>query len=318
MVRAMVERKRDPLDTTIDSDVDAGTVPEAPSRVGRYEIKKPIGLGGSSVVYEAWDPEIGRGVALKLVHGRPGREDEVRRRALREARAMARLQHENVLQLYDFGEHQGSVFLAMELVSAQTLREWLDQGPHPWRATLMLFLQAGRGLAAVHEAGLVHRDFKPDNVLVTREGRALIVDFGLVRVIDPASESLRRGVLLYEPDIELTDEDAVLGTPAYMAPEQFRGEKADPRSDQFAFCASLFEGLYGSRPFQGDDFATIEREVLSGRVGEPKTPGEVPTHVHAALLRGLSPDRDARFSAMEEAIAALAIDPSEPPRGHRF
>jgi serine/threonine protein kinase len=309
---------KDPLDTTLGSEADAASAPAPPERVGRYEVRRPLGLGGSSVVYEAWDEEMERGVALKLVHGRPGREDEVRARALREAKAMARIHHENVLQLYDYGEHRGSVYLAMELVTAATMRSWLDEGPHPWRQALKIFLQAGRGLAAVHEAGLVHRDVKPDNVLVTREGRALLVDFGLVRLAEPASDSLRRGVLEYEPPIELTDEDAVLGTPAYMAPEQFRGERADARSDQFSFCASLFEGLYLRRPFAGDDYRAIEKEVLAGRVVDRPAHTEVPQWLDRAVVRGLATKREDRYPTMDEALVALELDPTEPPHGPHF
>ena len=194
-----------------------------PVRVGRFEIRRRLGRGGLGVVYAAFDPELDREVALKLV--RPDRSaGDDRERLLREARAMARLAHPNVVPVYEVGYDDDRVFLAMERVPGRTLREWL-QTPRTWREIVRMFLQAGRGLAAAHDAKLVHRDIKPDNVLVGDDGRARVTDFGLAH-----------------------DDDAVGGTPAYMAPEQRAGGAVTAAVDQYAFAISLREALGDSAP----------------------------------------------------------------------
>ncbi|WP_224242417.1 serine/threonine-protein kinase [Hyalangium gracile] len=232
------------------------------SQVGRYLLLQRLGEGGMGVVYSAYDPDLDRRVALKLL--RPdGQTDseEARARLLREAQALARVSHPNVIPIFDVGVWGEQVFLAMELVEGGTLASWLKETERPWREVLSYFLQAGRGLQAAHEAGLVHRDFKPANVLVSRTGRVFVTDFGLARqmggasapkALPPTEELARRMTptdnrLLETP---ITQVGLVMGTPSYMSPEQFRDAELDARSDQFSFCAALYLGLYRQRPFE--------------------------------------------------------------------
>src|SRR5262245_37690244 len=206
------------------------------------------------VVYAAYDPELDRRVALKLLHA--GGSVEARKRLLREAQAMARLAHPNVIAVHDVGTWGDEVFVAMEFVEGPTLAERVRDEEPGWREVLDLYLQAGEGLAAAHVAGIVHRDFKPQNALVGRDGRVRVLDFGLARgtgALPPreAEEGPDSGAapgLLVTP---LTRSGSRMGTPAYMSPEQFEGLPADELSDQFSFCVALYEALYGERPFGG-------------------------------------------------------------------
>ncbi|KAB2962763.1 MAG: tetratricopeptide repeat protein [Thermoanaerobaculia bacterium] len=225
--------------------------------LGRYLILGRLGAGGMGVVYTAFDPELDRKVAVKLLHGDRARRGSARLQ--REARALARLQHPNVIAVHDVGTIDGRVFVAMEYVDGETLTAHLDRVAPDWRVTLALFEQAGRGLAAAHAAGLVHRDFKPENVLVGRDGRVRVLDFGLARATSEGGDGEGDGMsgpltdsradLLATP---LTRAGTVVGTPAYMAPEQLDGTPADARSDQFGFAVALWEGLYRRPPFAGE------------------------------------------------------------------
>ena len=222
-----------------------------------------LGSGGMGVVYAAFDPELNRRVAIKLVRAELGRDEHGRARMVREAQAMARLSHPNVVSVYDVGiAGDGSLFIAIELVEGGTLSDWLRQSPRSGRDVLAMFIAAGRGLAAAHRAGLVHRDFKPENVLVGTDGRPRVTDFGLVcadsadnadsvveRTTDPEPISLSSSSdSLQTP---LTNAGVVMGTPGYMSPEQCASLPTDARSDQFSFCAALYRALYGERPFEG-------------------------------------------------------------------
>ena len=279
---------------------------ERGTAVGRYLVLELLGAGGMGAVYAAYDPELDRKVALKLVL--PGSGGSIgRARILREAQAIARLAHPNVVAVHDVGTRVDQVFVAMELVDGETLTAWLRERRRTTEEILEVFLQAGRGLAAAHRAGLVHRDFKPDNVLVGRDGRARVVDFGLVREVDQVE---------VEPDtpvpsepalsMELTQAGAVMGTPAYMAPEQFTfGRTTDARSDQYSFCVSLFEALHGAVPFAGDDLASTAEQVLSGAVPELGGDRKVPAHVRAVLRRGMSVRADDRFPSMDALLVEL-------------
>ncbi|HEY3353551.1 MAG TPA: serine/threonine-protein kinase, partial [Polyangia bacterium] len=276
--------------------------------VGRYIILNPIGAGGMGVVYAAYDAELDRTIALKLLRPAPAataRADEIRARLLREAQALARLQHPNVVAVHDAGTFHDEVFVAMELVDGETLTRWLRARRRTWREVIAVFVQAGTGLAAAHSAGLVHRDFKPDNVLVGKDGRARVADFGLAR---PASAAPEATLTAPAPPDErpraLTRTGARLGTPAYMAPEQHRGEAADARSDQFSFCVALYEALYGERPC-GDDGGVRRR-------GEPRdSPRDrrVPARLRRVVRRGLSGAPAARYPSMEALLAALGRNP---------
>jgi len=219
-----------PAPAETNADGEAG---ERRLLLGRFALVRQIGQGGMGVVYTALDELLGRAVAIKMI--RADRAGAVAvARILREAQALARLSHPNVVQLHDVRTADGQIFLAMEYVPGRTLRAWLEQ--RPGRAEILArFAEAGRGLAAAHAAGLVHRDFKPDNVLVGDDGRVRVVDFGLVAADEPARATLVDAAPDPGASDTLTRAGAVVGTPAYMAPEQLRGEAADARSDQFAF-----------------------------------------------------------------------------------
>jgi len=282
--------------------------------VGRYVVLDRIGSGGMGVVYAAYDPELDRRVAIKLL--RPDRfsSEGGRLRLLREAQALARLTHPNVVAVYDAGTFGERVFVAMELVEGETLREWLKAGPRSWREVLDRFLPAGRGLAAAHAAGLVHRDFKPENVLLGRDGRVRVVDFGLAKALaDAAEEPAAAGVAAEDSGgalvTPLTEWGVALGTPAYMAPEQLRGTAADARSDQFSFCVALYEALYGERPFAGDGRGEIGEAVLRGEVKEAPAGTKVPGWLRAVVLRGLKVGPEERYPAMDDLLRDLARDP---------
>ncbi|HJZ88799.1 MAG TPA: protein kinase [Polyangia bacterium] len=264
------------------------------TRVGRYEIESFRAAGGLGLVYVARDTELGRRVALKLLKLDAG--DQVR--LMREAQAMARVSHPNVVAVFDVGEWQGRIFLAMELVEGVDLRAWLAAGSRRRTEIVDVFRAAGRGLAAAHAAGLVHRDFKPDNVLVDADGRARVTDFGLARAVDVAA-----------PKDEL-----IAGTPAYMAPEQHRGEPAFARTDQFAFCVALYEALYRERPFAGEDQDTVRAAVLDGRVRPAPQRPRVPRTLRRILLRGMSPRPGDRFPTMDALLGALGRDRTKIPR----
>jgi tetratricopeptide (TPR) repeat protein len=283
---------------------------ERGAAVGRYVILDRIGSGGMGVVYAAYDPELDRRVALKLLRtdrfAAPGHL-----RLLREAQALARLTHPNVVAVHDAGTFGDRVFVTMELVEGETLRQWLEAGARSWREVLDRLLAAGRGLAAAHAAGLVHRDFKPENVLLGRDGRVRVVDFGLAKALADAAEEESpvpdSGGELASP---LTEWGAVLGTPAYMAPEQIRGIAADARSDQFSFCVALYEALYDERPFAGKGPREIAESVARGVPREAPAGTKVPGWLRAVVLRGLKADPEERYPGMDDLLRDLERDPA--------
>ncbi len=267
------------------------------TRVGRYLVIRQLGAGAMGRVLEAQDPQLQRTVAIKLALG--GSNEELRARLLREAQAAAKVRHPNVVTVHDAGTHSDEVFIAMELVPGGSLRTWLETR-RGWREVVRVFLGAARGLAAVHAAGLVHRDFKPDNVLLERDGTARVSDFGLVgRDAALASDPARR-----TSDWDLTATGALMGTPAYMAPELFQRQPATPAADQFAFCVSLFEALEGKRPFQATSLAELERVVCEGTAAPLTAP--VPRWLAALVKRGMATDATQRFASMDQIIEALA------------
>jgi len=301
---------------------------ERGARMGRYMLLKPLGEGGMGVVYAAYDPELDRKVALKLLRTDPqGPEPTAgRARLLREAQAMARISHPNVCAVYDAGTFQEQIFIAMEFVEGTTLHDWLAAKPRPWRELLRVFIEAGQGLAAAHEAGLVHRDFKPGNVLIGKGERALVTDFGLARLTSMQEEDKATVELILgsAPSSALnsavTRADIVMGTPTYMPPEQYMGITPDARSDQFSFCAALFWSLYSLRPFEPQKVYEAARVLASERPGgaavslpsvvqEPPARSEVPAWVRRAVLRGLSLRPQERFPSMRELLEALAQEP---------
>ncbi|MCB9754375.1 MAG: serine/threonine protein kinase [Myxococcales bacterium] len=278
---------------------------EEPLRIGRFRVLRCVGQGGMGMVFAAHDDVLQRTVALKLL--RP----ELSSASLTdEAHALARLSHPNVVGIYDVGVHDGQHFIAMEFVDGCTLGAWL-RGGRALSEVINVFVAAGRGLAAAHAVGLVHRDFKPDNVLVGRDGRPRILDFGLARPPDRRSDTpaavppLPAGCAAEET--ALTQDGVLLGTPAYMAPEQHLGEPADARSDQFSFAVALYEAVYGSRPFRGDDIRTLSLAIVRGALQRPPTPRyDVPPWLDALLERALRVSPDSRFPSMDALVEELA------------
>jgi tetratricopeptide (TPR) repeat protein len=266
--------------------------------VGRYLVLERLGAGGMGVVYAAYDPELDRRVALKLLRtGGLGLELEAGRALLlREAQAMARVSHPHVVPVYDVGTFGEQVFLAMELVEAQTLRQWLSAAPRSWHEVRNAFVEAGRGLAAAHAVGLVHGDVKPENLLVgRRDGRVRVTDFGLARTATPEADVPRFAG----------------GTPAYMAPELLaRDGRVDGRSDQFSLCVALYEALHGERPFAGATQEELEAEIRAGRVRPVPRGSAVPAWLTRAVLQGLEVDPARRHASLEALLTALLADPA--------
>ncbi len=292
-----------------------------PVTLDRFVVLHRVGQGAMGVVYAAHDPKLDRKVALKLVDTSGFGSEGVataRSRIEREARAAADLAHPNVVTIYDTGTVGDQVFLAMEFIDGQTLRQW-SQAEHDWREVVNLFVEIGRGLAAAHDKGIVHRDFKPDNVLVGSDGRPRVVDFGLARPVPGAlrsTQSLDRTVSIdggeqgSEASADASSsvqapETSIAGTPAYMSPEQYEGRNIGPHSDQFGFCVALYEALVGERPFQGATPTALAEAVLEGQ--RQPLPGShaVPPRVMAVVLQGLVRDRQRRHRSMHHLIAGL-------------
>ncbi|HVU52725.1 MAG TPA: serine/threonine-protein kinase [Polyangia bacterium] len=313
--------------------------------IDRFVVLGLVGRGGMGEVYAAYDPELDRKVAIKLLRARGDAADQ-KTRLLREAQAIAKLQHPNVVVVYDVGTFGDNVFIAMEFVEGRTVGGWLSAGAgrRTRREILDVYLAAGRGLAAAHAAGLVHRDFKPDNVMVTNDGQVRVMDFGLARHVgeggapeeapplpvsgaedvgdtfDPALDPEATVDLRKARDtgpisgkylsLKLTQTGAMLGTPAYMAPEQFAVRPTDARTDQFSFCVALFEALYGARPFEGETFLALMTSVTTGKVSPVPAKTHVPGWMRRVLLRGLATEPGARWGSMAELLAALETDPT--------
>jgi serine/threonine protein kinase len=273
-----------------------------------------------SVVYRAYDPSLDRHIALKLIA--PWEDTSAFARLQREARAMAQLQHPNVAMVHEVGEHQDRCFIAMELIEGQTAKNWAAETARPWSEIVRIYLQAGRGLLAAHRAGLVHRDFKPNNVLVGDDGRVRVVDFGLARPVayDPSGDLLlpadtSPGAYVVTPRDEVLADDTqpsdvtatgiISGTPAYMAPEQHAGNTVSPQSDQFSFAVSLWEALYRQRPFPGRTAFAVAHAIADGNISPPPHRSRVPHWVEQILRRSLSTDPDERFDSMGSMLAAF-------------
>jgi tetratricopeptide (TPR) repeat protein/tRNA A-37 threonylcarbamoyl transferase component Bud32 len=296
-------------DTHVSGESEAGVRLTTTSGVrkgealDRYVILDQLGAGGMGEVYAAWDPVLDRKVAVKVLRGDFEGQDigeELKQRLLREAQALAKLSHPNVVTVHDVGIAGERVFLAMEFAEGKTIKKWLEKKPRPsWRSILEVFLVAGEGLAAAHAQGITHRDFKPDNVVVGSDGRVRVMDFGLAHgqaAKKDESASVRRSI---------TQPGAMLGTPAYMSLEALHGRPTDFRSDEFSFCVALYEALYGYRPFEGATPGAIAVEIEANRVLPPPKDTQVPRRIHQLILKGLRADPGERFQTLGALLVQL-------------
>jgi eukaryotic-like serine/threonine-protein kinase len=321
----------------------ADAILERGTAIGRFVVMGLLGKGGMGEVYAAHDPELDRQVAIKLLHAGTANESPGGRlRLMREAQAIARVSHPSVVVVYDVGTFRQRVFIAMELVAGHTLRYWTLERARSWPELLEVFVSAGRGLAAAHERELVHRDFKPDNVMIAFDGQVRVMDFGLVQLSGERStvtDAVPAAVHPVRPtgparddqdlqstqpvavtrasrpasgplSVELTRTGTAVGTPAYMSPEQFRNEPTDARTDQFSFCVALYEAIYGERPFAGASVHELSDEVCAGRVREAPLSSQVPGWLREVLLRGLRRGAGERWPSMNALLAELEKQPA--------
>jgi len=321
-----VRTARDPAVTVVSPELAASgsdgpaEVLEPGETIGRYVILNLLGHGGMGVVYTAYDPELDRKVALKLLLTT---DSDAGSRLQREAQAMAKLSHPNVVTIHDVGTHGGQVYLAMEYVHGDTLDRWLRKHDPPWSKILELFLAAGEGIAAAHAAGLVHRDIKPENIMISGDDRVRVMDFGLARADQapphnltgkhPSLAHLSRSNVL---NSALTMEGHLVGTPLYMAPEQWLGAPTDARSDIFSFAVALWEGLYGVHPFPSQSPAGVAVAVTEGELHPPPPRSTVPPWLRRVVSRALATSPDDRWPSMRAFVDALGQDPA--PRVRRL
>jgi len=330
---AETDRHDDDDDATIEA-VKRRTVqaPLSPgTRVSRYVISDVIGVGAAGVVYRAYDPELKRNIALKLLRTDHARElGSLKARLLREAQAMAQLSHPNVVSVFDVGTYGDEIVIVLELVEGQTLARWLGESPRSWQEIRTAFIDAGKGLAAAHAVQLVHRDFKPANVLVGVDGRVRVTDFGLARTMEldddakselasdsegPPSQPISTRRPLFS--MTATEDGGLVGTPVYMAPEQFRRRRADARTDQFSFCVALYMALYHRHPYLVASSKLYSLEQLADSVNHgllqiPDT-SIAPATLFEILRRGLQVDPKERFGSMQELLDNLISDPAALP-----
>ncbi len=286
--------------TVPDDDRESRDVPLKGTRLGRFVIERELGRGGMGVVFAAHDEFLHRSVALKVLYGHYGGPVG---RLLREARAMARVEHPNVVAVHDASVEQDQVYLVMDLVDGPHLGRWLQSRLHSWQEVVAIFVEAGRGLAAIHDAGLIHRDFKPQNVLVGSDGRARVTDFGLVRA-NVDVEGPTPGASMTGSGRTLTG--SVVGTPQFMAPEQLGGGEITAAADQFSFCASLYEALTGVPPFgRGGNRERLQR-MAARRVERPSDLDDVPNALLLVVERGLSFEPETRFPSMHGLVSELS------------
>ncbi|MFY0538877.1 WD40 repeat domain-containing serine/threonine protein kinase [Nannocystis pusilla] len=271
--------------------------PDSAPRLGRFILLEPVGRGGMGTVFAAFDPQLERKVAVKILHPQHSSD-----RLLQEAKALAKVEDHNILTIYEVGEHQGRAYIAMELLDGHSLGELQRRQRVPWRRWVQLYSAAGRGLDSAHRAGLVHRDFKPDNVLVARDGRVVVADFGL------ASEAptLRDSSLGHRRHLEesFAPPRQQPGTVLYMAPEQLSGGVCDARSDQYSFCLALWQAMHGEVPLV-PRWRYDLRAWQSLGLKRQRTP----LWVRRLLLRGLHPDPNERWPSMQALVEQLQRDP---------
>ncbi len=277
--------------------------------IGRFQILGQLGEGGMGVVYAAYDDKLDRKVAIKVLRGQASKT--ARTRLLREAQALAKLSHPNIVGVHEVGEHEGQVYLAMEFVRGQSLNEWIEE-PRPWRDVIEVFKQAALGLDVAHRHNLIHRDFKPHNAILSEDGTTKVLDFGLARAGDTddvAGEEELPGDKNVLHD-RLTHTGAIMGTPAYMSPEQHTGLQATARSDQFSFCIALYEALYRQHPYNTNSLSELVLGIVEGNILDPPRGSDVPQWVRKVVWRGLCVAPEDRFASMAELVAALEADPA--------
>jgi tetratricopeptide (TPR) repeat protein/predicted Ser/Thr protein kinase len=295
-------------DTAIAPNTEPGDIHRGET-LGRYVVVSRLGHGGMSVVYSAYDPELDRKIALKLLHAH-GESPAASLRLVREAQAMAQLSHENIVAVHDVGTFRDRTWIAMEFVEGQTLAQWLKESPRSWQEVLDVFLHAARGLQAAHAVGIVHRDFKPENVMISKAGKVRVMDFGLARAERPIERELPAALpelrKIRAFDVALTHTGARLGTPRYMAPEQWNGAETEARTDQFAFCVGLWQALHGAPPFSGLNLAELAVAVQRGQISPTPPNTTAPAWLRKIAERGLSVDPAQRFPSMDALIAAVA------------
>ncbi|MEE9383710.1 MAG: serine/threonine-protein kinase [Nannocystaceae bacterium] len=282
----------------------------AAPRLARCRLLDKIGEGGMGIVYSAYDDQLDRKLAIKVLPARRADSGTQRTRLLREAQAMAKLSHPNVVQVYEVVSLDACVYIAMEFVRGTTMGEWVSAAVRRTNEIVAAYVEAGRGLAAAHEAGIVHRDFKPGNVLVGEDGRVRVTDFGLAR---SAFDAIPEAALVPLPSSEAsrvphTATSSILGTPAYLSPEQHRGEPAGQRSDQFSFCVAMYEALYAERPFQGTSLTAWALQKEGGAIASAPPGGRVPQRIRRELVRGISPDTARRHVSMASLLGELTRD----------
>ncbi|HXX00407.1 MAG TPA: serine/threonine-protein kinase, partial [Candidatus Acidoferrales bacterium] len=272
------------------------------TKLGPYEILSPVGAGGMGEVYRARDTRLGRDVAIKVLPEAAAHDADRLRRFEQEARTVAGLNHPNILGIHDIGTHDGAPFLVSEFLEGQTLHETLVSGPLPLRRAIEYALGLAQGLAAAHEKGIVHRDLKPENVLITRDGRVKVLDFGLAKLVRP-EESREAVVTLTSP---ATLPGMVMGTVGYMSPEQVRGGASDARSDIFSFGAVLYEMLTGKRAFKRDTSAETMTAILREEPPELIDTGwQAPLELQRILGRCLEKSAERRFQSASDLAFAI-------------
>lgn len=294
---------------------------------GRYILVEGLGQTTTGELWLAIDLDLDRKVALELLRQTHLDHPHARERMLAAARAMARLHHPNVVVIHDVGEIEGQLFMAMEYIEGQALGDWLAAGPYPWQEVAAIMRQAGAGLAAAHDVGLVHRDVQPANIVIGRDGRIRVLAFGLARpeglphpstvtnegddlILDSQDGSGRVLRARPMPDSSRQSPPPPIGEPAYMSPEQHRGETVDACSDQFSLCAIMFEALYGVRPFPGTHRLAVAANVIAGEMVEIPADEQAPAWIHKLVMRGLALRPSDRFEDMHELLAALARTPA--------
>ncbi len=304
--------------------------------VGRYMILDQLGRGGMGVVYKAYDPQLDRRIALKLLSVRrksDSRAKQARERLLRESQALAQLSHPNVVSAFDVGTIDEDVFVAMELVEGKTFKQWRRDKPRSVRDVVEVLTAAGKGIAAAHRAGLIHRDIKPDNIIIGNDGRVRVLDFGLARAVmtgdsdskedeskeEEMAEEERLCDLESSPNLEtisgtvslrssMTLDGAVMGTPGYMAPEQYFGWDQDEHTDQYSFSVNLFEGLYGKKPFHALNMGELKRKVINGKLDSPPD-AKVPKRLLRIITKGMAVAKEDRYPSVEALLHELSKDP---------